>query len=160
MMKYLYLLTFVPSFITFNHLNTIFILMQKIEHIGIAVKNIAESNLLFAKLLGAAHYKMEEVASEGVMTSFFQVGENKVELLEATNPDSPIAKFIEKKGEGIHHIAFDVKDIHAEMQRLENEGFILLNPIPKRGADNKLVCFLHPKGTNGVLIELCQSIED
>jgi methylmalonyl-CoA/ethylmalonyl-CoA epimerase len=134
--------------------------MQKIEHIGIAVKNIAESNLLFAKLLGAAHYKMEEVASEGVMTSFFQVGENKVELLEATNPDSPIAKFIEKKGEGIHHIAFDVKDIHAEMQRLENEGFILLNPIPKRGADNKLVCFLHPKDTNGVLIELCQSIED
>ena len=134
--------------------------MQKIEHIGIAVKNIAESNLLFAKLLGAAHYKMEEVASEGVMTSFFQVGENKVELLEATNPDSPIAKFIEKKGEGIHHIAFDVKDIHTEMQRLENEGFILLNPVPKRGADNKLVCFLHPKGTNGVLIELCQSIED
>jgi methylmalonyl-CoA/ethylmalonyl-CoA epimerase len=102
---------------------------------------------------------MEEVLTEGVLTSFFQVGENKIELLEATTPDSPIAKFIEKKGEGIHHIAFDVKDIHAEMQRLEKEGFVLLNPTPKRGADNKLVCFLHPKGTNGVLVELCQSIE-
>jgi methylmalonyl-CoA/ethylmalonyl-CoA epimerase len=133
--------------------------MQKIEHIGIAVKNIEASNLLFEKLLGAPHYKMEEVLTEGVLTSFFQVGENKIELLEATTPDSPIAKFIEKKGEGIHHIAFDVKDIHAEMQRLEKEGFILLNPTPKRGADNKLVCFLHPKGTNGVLVELCQSIE-
>ncbi len=134
--------------------------MQKIEHIGIAVKNIAESNALFAKLLGAPHYKMEEVQSEGVLTSFFQVGENKIELLEATKPDSPIAKFIEKKGEGIHHIAFDVLDIQTEMQRLENEGFTLLNATPKRGADNKLVCFLHPKGTNGVLIELCQSIVD
>ncbi len=132
--------------------------MEKIEHIGIAVKNIAESNTLFTKLLGVAPYKMEEVLSEGVLTSFFQVGENKIELLEATNPDSPIAKFLEKKGEGIHHIAFDVVDIQAEMQRLENEGFILLNPVPKRGADNKLVCFLHPKGTNGVLVELCQSI--
>jgi methylmalonyl-CoA/ethylmalonyl-CoA epimerase len=132
--------------------------MKKIEHIGIAVKNIEESNALFTKLLGVAPYKMEEVLSEGVLTSFFQVGENKIELLEATNPDSPIAKFLEKKGEGIHHIAFDVTDIYAEMQRLENEGFILLNPVPKRGADNKLVCFLHPKGTNGVLVELCQSI--
>jgi methylmalonyl-CoA/ethylmalonyl-CoA epimerase len=132
--------------------------MKKIEHIGIAVKNIEESNALFTKLLGVAPYKMEEVLSEGVLTSFFQVGENKIELLEATNPDSPIAKFLEKKGEGIHHIAFDVTDIYAEMQRLENEGFILLNPAPKRGADNKLVCFLHPKGTNGVLVELCQSI--
>jgi methylmalonyl-CoA/ethylmalonyl-CoA epimerase len=134
--------------------------MQKIEHIGIAVKDIAASNQLFAKLLGAPHYKMEEVLTEGVMTSFFQVGENKIELLEATNPDSPIAKFIEKKGEGIHHIAFDVVDIIAEMQRLENEGFILLNATPKRGADNKLVCFLHPKGTNGVLVELCQNIQE
>jgi methylmalonyl-CoA/ethylmalonyl-CoA epimerase len=132
--------------------------MKKIEHIGIAVKNIGESNALFTKLLGVAPYKMEEVLSEGVLTSFFQIGENKIELLEATNPDSPIAKFLEKKGEGIHHIAFDVADIYAEMQRLENEGFILLNATPKRGADNKLVCFLHPKGTNGVLVELCQSI--
>lgn len=132
--------------------------MEKIEHIGIAVKNLTESNALFAKIFGKPHYKMEEVVSEGVMTSFFKVGENKIELLEATKPESPIAKFIEKKGEGIHHIAFDVKDIKAEMQRLENEGFILLNSEPKRGADNKLVCFLHPKGTNGVLIELCQEI--
>lgn len=132
--------------------------MEKIEHIGIAVKNLAESNALFAKIFGEPHYKVEEVASEGVMTSFFKVGANKIELLEATKPDSPIAKFIEKKGEGIHHIAFDVKDIKAEMQRLENEGFVLLNTEPKRGADNKLVCFLHPKGTNGVLIELCQEI--
>jgi methylmalonyl-CoA/ethylmalonyl-CoA epimerase len=133
--------------------------MTKIEHIGIAVKNIGVSNALFTKLLGVAPYKMEEVLSEGVLTSFFQVGENKIELLEATNPNSPIAKFLEKKGEGIHHIAFDVLDIHAEMQRLENEGFILLNAEPKRGADNKLVCFLHPKGTNGVLVELCQNID-
>jgi methylmalonyl-CoA/ethylmalonyl-CoA epimerase len=132
--------------------------MEKIEHIGIAVKNLVESNALFAKLFGIPHYKVEEVATEGVITSFFKVGENKIELLEATTADSPIAKFIEKKGEGIHHIAFDVKDIKAEMQRLENEGFILLNATPKRGADNKLVCFLHPKGTNGVLIELCQEI--
>ena len=132
--------------------------MNKIEHIGIAVKNLEASNTLFAKLFGAPHYKTEEVASEHVLTSFFQVGENKIELLEATHPDSAIAKFLEKKGEGIHHIAFDVTDIHAEMQRLENEGFILLNPTPKRGADNKLVCFLHPKNTNGVLIELCQTI--
>lgn len=132
--------------------------MNKIEHIGIAVKNLSVSNQLFAKLLGTPHYKIEEVASEGVMTSFFQVGDNKIELLEATKTDSPIAKFLEKKGEGIHHIAFDVTDIRAEMQRLENEGFTLLNQEPKHGADNKLVCFLHPRGTNGVLIELCQSI--
>jgi methylmalonyl-CoA/ethylmalonyl-CoA epimerase len=132
--------------------------MNKIEHIGIAVKSLEISNALFAKLLGVAHYKTEEVASEHVLTSFFQVGENKIELLEATHQDSAIAKFLEKKGEGIHHIAFDVTDIHAEMQRLENEGFILLNPVPKHGADNKLVCFLHPKNTNGVLIELCQTI--
>lgn len=130
--------------------------MEKIEHIGIAVKSIESSNTLFAKLFGQSHYKMEEVASEGVNTSFFQVGPNKVELLEATNSDSPIAKFIEKKGEGIHHIAFDVEDIHAEMERLRGEGFTVLNEKPKKGADNKLVCFLHPKSTNGVLIELCQ----
>jgi methylmalonyl-CoA/ethylmalonyl-CoA epimerase len=130
--------------------------MLKIEHIGIAVKDLNNSNELFKKLFGQAHYKTEEVQSEGVNTSFFQIGENKIELLVATNPDSPIAKFIEKKGEGIHHIAFDVADIRSEMKRLEGEGFVLLNQEPKLGADNKLVCFLHPKGTNGVLIELCQ----
>lgn len=134
--------------------------MNKIEHIGIAVKNLSESNLLFEKLLGTAAYKEEEVASEGVKTSFFQSGPNKIELLEATNPDSPIAKFLEKKGEGIHHIAFDVTDIVSEMQRLKSEGFQLINETPKRGADNKFVAFLHPKGTNGVLIELCQEIRE
>lgn len=132
--------------------------MNKIEHIGIAVKDLEISNLLFEKLLGTASYKTEEVASEGVMTSFFQTGPNKIELLVATNPESPIAKFIEKKGEGIHHIAFEVDDILSEMERLKNEGFILINENPKKGADNKLVAFLHPKGTNGVLIELCQEI--
>jgi methylmalonyl-CoA/ethylmalonyl-CoA epimerase len=132
--------------------------MEKIEHLGIAVKNLAESNLLFSKLLGTLPYKTEEVASEGVKTSFFKVADSKIELLEATRSDSPIAKFIEKKGEGIHHLAFEVTDIHAEMQRLVSEGFTLLNNAPKRGADNKMVCFLHPKGTNGVLIELCQNI--
>jgi methylmalonyl-CoA/ethylmalonyl-CoA epimerase len=131
-------------------------MMLKIEHIGIAVKDLNTSNELFKKIFNQSHYKTEEVQSEGVSTSFFQIGENKIELLEATNPDSPIAKFIEKKGEGIHHIAFDVADIRAEMKRLESEGFVLLNQEPKNGADNKLVCFLHPKGTNGVLIELCQ----
>jgi methylmalonyl-CoA/ethylmalonyl-CoA epimerase len=133
--------------------------MQNIEHIGIAVKNLNFSNDLFTKLLGTAPYKQEGVASEGVMTSFFQTGQTKIELLEATNPESPIAKFIEKKGEGIHHIAFEVADILAEMERLKNEGFILLNETPKHGADNKLVCFLHPKGTNSVLVELCQSVK-
>ena len=132
--------------------------MLKIEHIGIAVKNLEQSNALFQQLLGSAHYKIETVASEGVNTSFFRVGENKVELLEATREDSPIAKFIDKKGEGIHHIAFEVEDIKAEMKRLESEGFRLLNEKPKRGADNKLVCFVHPKSANGVLVELCQSI--
>jgi methylmalonyl-CoA/ethylmalonyl-CoA epimerase len=132
--------------------------MQHMEHIGIAVKNLEFSNELFTKLLGSAPYKQEGVESEGVMTSFFQTGQTKIELLEATNPDSPIAKFIEKKGEGIHHIAFEVADILTEMERLKSEGFILLNEVPKRGADNKLVCFLHPKGTNSVLVELCQSI--
>ncbi len=134
--------------------------MNKIEHIGIAVKDLKNSNQLFAKLFGKAHYKIEEVASENVNTSFFKMGESKIELLEATDPASPIAKFIEKRGEGIHHIAFDVEDIHAEMKRLQNEGFQLINETPKRGADNKLVCFLHPKTTNGVLIELCQEIKD
>lgn len=130
--------------------------MLKIEHIGIAVKNIEESNNLFAKLFACQPYKTEVVESEGVSTSFFQMGDSKIELLEATNPDSAIAKFIEKRGEGIHHIAFEVEDIYAEMKRLEAEGFQLINKEPKAGADNKLVCFLHPKGTNDVLIELCQ----
>jgi len=134
--------------------------MRKIEHIGIAVKNLEEANDLYAKLLGKKHYKIEEVASEGVNTSFFKTGFNKIELLEATNPNSPIAKFIEKRGEGIHHVAFEVKDIVKEMKRLEKEGFRLLNEVPKKGADNKLVCFVHPKSTHGVLVELCQSIED
>lgn len=136
-----------------------FKLMRKIEHIGIAVKSLESSNLLFEKLFGQPPYKQEEVVSEGVKTSFFMNGPNKIELLEATNPDSPIAKFIDKKGEGIHHIAFDVYDIEEEMMRLKNEGFIVLNEVPKKGADNKLVVFLHPKGTNGVLIELCQEIK-
>ncbi|MBD3723610.1 MAG: methylmalonyl-CoA epimerase [Flavobacteriaceae bacterium] len=130
--------------------------MNKIEHIGIAVKSLEESNLLFEKLFGAPAYKQEEVESEGVKTSFFMNGPNKIELLEATREDSPIAKFIDKKGEGIHHIAFDVDDIVSEMERLKKEGFVLLNEVPKSGADNKLVAFLHPKTTNGVLIELCQ----
>ena len=133
--------------------------MEKIEHIGIAVKNLENGNNIYKKLLGKAHYKIEEVKSENVKTSFFQVGANKIELLEATSPDSPIAKFIEKRGEGIHHIAFAVKDIQQEMQLLENEGFTLLNKVPKKGADNKLVCFVHPKTANGVLIELCQEIK-
>ena len=132
--------------------------MNKIEHIGIAVRDLQASNLLFEKLLGTPAYKQEEVASEGVKTSFFQNGPNKIELLEATNPESTIAKFIEKKGEGIHHIAFDVTDIVAEIARLQSEGFIVLNTTPKKGADNKWVAFLHPKTTNGVLIELCQEI--
>lgn len=134
--------------------------MNKIEHIGIAVKSLENSNQLFEKIFGEPHYKIEEVLTEGVKTSFFKVGLNKIELLEATNPDSPIAKFIEKKGEGIHHIAFDVEDIVQELQRLEQEGFTILNKEPKKGADNKLVAFLHPKTTNGVLVELCQEIRD
>lgn len=134
--------------------------MRKIEHIGIAVKDLEVSNLVFEKLFGVPAYKSEEVASEGVKTSFFRNGPNKIELLEATTPDSPIAKFIDKKGEGIHHIAFDVEDIVAEIARLQAEGFVVLNETPKKGADNKLVAFLHPKGTNGVLIELCQEIQE
>lgn len=130
--------------------------MKKIEHLGIAVHNLEASNILFKKLLGVSHYKIEEVESEGVRTSFFKSGPNKIELLEATNSESPIAKFLEKKGEGIHHVAFAVDDIEAEITRLTEEGFTVLNKTPKKGADNKLVAFLHPKSTNGVLIELCQ----
>ena len=133
--------------------------MRKIEHIGIAVKNLKVSNVLFEKLFGQPPYKQEEVHSEGVKTSFFMNGPNKIELLEATNSDSPIAKFLEKKGEGVHHIAFDVEDIYAEITRLKEEGFVVLNEVPKNGADNKLVVFLHPKGTNEVLIELCQEMK-
>jgi methylmalonyl-CoA/ethylmalonyl-CoA epimerase len=134
--------------------------MDKIEHIGIAVKDLEASNALFEKLLGVPHYKVEEVASEGVKTLFFKSGPNKIELLEATKSDSPIAKFLEKKGEGIHHIAFAVEDIVSEIERLKGEGFVVLNETPKKGADNKLVAFLHPKGTNGVLVELCQEIKE
>lgn len=132
--------------------------MKKIEHIGIAVKDLEFSNELYAKLFGKRHYKIETVESEGVRTSFFNVGDNKIELLEATKTDSPIAKFIDKRGEGIHHIAFAVDDITSEINRLKSEGFVVLNDQPKKGADNKLVVFLHPKSTNGVLIELCQEI--
>jgi len=134
-------------------------MVNKIEHIGIAVKNMDDANVLFEKMLGVPSYKMEAVESEGVLTSFFQTGNNKIELLVATNPESPIAKFLEKKGEGIHHIAFDVDDIEAEIIRLKKEGFVLINEVPKKGADNKLVVFLHPKNTNGVLVELCQEIK-
>jgi methylmalonyl-CoA/ethylmalonyl-CoA epimerase len=129
--------------------------MQKIEHIGIAVKDLAISVLLFEKLLNSECYKTEQVETEKVNTAFFKTGETKVELLESTDPDGVIARFIAKKGEGLHHIAFEVADIETEMERLKKEGFILLNEKPKEGADNKLVCFLHPKNTNGVLIELC-----
>ncbi len=132
--------------------------MNKIEHIGIAVKSFETAIPLFEQLLNTTCYKQESVDSEHVNTAFFQQGPNKIELLESSTPDGVIAKFIEKKGEGIHHIAFDVDDIHAEMERLKAAGFQLLNETPKKGADNKLVCFLHPKGTNGVLIELCQEI--
>ncbi|MBV1888063.1 MAG: methylmalonyl-CoA epimerase [Urechidicola sp.] len=133
--------------------------MKKIEHIGIAVKDLESSNKLFASLFGKPHYKTETVQSEGVKTSFFESGPNKIELLQALNEDSPISKFITKKGEGVHHIAFAVDDIKSEMERLKSEGFVVLNDKPKKGADNKLVAFLHPKSTNGVLIELCQEIE-
>ena len=132
--------------------------MNKIEHIGIAVKDLEGSKLVFEKLFGE-QYKVEEVASEGVKTSFFKIGPNKIELLEATREDSPIARYIERKGEGIHHIAFEVDDIAKEIKRLKDEGFIVLNDPPKKGADNKLVAFLHPKSSNGVLIELCQERE-
>ncbi len=131
-------------------------MIKKIEHIGIAVKDLNHSNDLFKKLFGKEHYKVEPVESEGVSTSFFMLGETKIELLEATNENSAISKFIEKKGEGIHHIAYEVDDIYKEMERLRSEGFEVLNKEPKNGADNKLIFFLHPKTTNGVLVELCQ----
>ena len=134
--------------------------MQKIEHIGIAVKSFTSSIPLFEKLLNTDCYKTEVVESENVNTAFFKTGETKIELLESIDPDGVIAKFIEKKGEGIHHIAFEVEDIESEMKRMKAEGFTLLNEKPKKGADNKLVCFLHPKTTNGILVELCQTIKD
>ena len=133
--------------------------MEKIEHIGIAVKSLKDSNEMYTKLLGTAPYKTEAVTSEGVNTSFFKMGASKIELLEATQDDSPIAKFLEKRGEGVHHIAYAVDDIKAEMSRLKSEGFTVLNETPKKGADNKWVVFLHPKTTGGVLIELCQDID-
>lgn len=132
--------------------------MRKIEHLGIAVKNLEEANRLFKRLLGVDRYKEEEVGGEGVKASFFMVGETKIELLEASRGDSPIARFLDKKGEGIHHVAFDVDDIYQEMARLKQEGFEILNEEPKTGADNKLVVFLHPRSTHGVLVELCQEV--
>lgn len=133
--------------------------MQNLDHIGIAVRKLSDSVPLFEKLMNTNCYKMETVEGEQVNTAFFKTGETKVELLESATPDGVIARFIDKKGEGIHHIAFEVADIKAEMERLKSEGFVLLNETPKMGADNKLVAFLHPKGTNGVLVEICQSIK-
>ncbi len=133
--------------------------MKNVDHIGIAVKNLRISIPIFEKLLDTNCYKTETVEGEQVNTAFFKTGETKVELLESAGEDGVIAKFIEKRGEGIHHIAFEVADIEAEMKRLTSEGFVLLNDIPKKGADNKLVAFLHPKGTNGVLVEICQAIK-
>ncbi|WP_344926555.1 methylmalonyl-CoA epimerase [Aquimarina addita] len=132
--------------------------MNKIEHIGIAVKDIDTANDVYQKLLGVPPYKKEAVESEAVITSFFKVGDSKIELLASTHEEGPIAKFIAKKGEGIHHIAFDVDNIVQELDRLENEGFQLINTTPKKGADHKLVAFVHPKTTHGVLVELCQNI--
>jgi methylmalonyl-CoA/ethylmalonyl-CoA epimerase len=132
--------------------------MEKLEHIGIAVKNMDQSNTLFASILGVPHYKIEEVVSEGVRTSFFDIGGVKIELLEALHKDSPIAKYIEKKGEGIHHLAFSVSDISESIQSYKEKGFEVINEMPKRGADEKMICFLHPKSTGGVLIELCQDV--
>lgn len=129
---------------------------MKLEHIGIAVKSLGFSDELFAKLLGKESYKQESVEREGVVTSFYSAGESKIELLEASKEESPIAKFISKKGEGIHHLAFGVENIYAEIERLKNEGFEFISEEPKEGADNKIVIFLHPKSTNGVLVELCQ----
>ncbi|MEM1325222.1 MAG: methylmalonyl-CoA epimerase [Bacteroidota bacterium] len=133
---------------------------MKLEHIGIAVKNMEASNQLFESLLGVSPYKIEEVASEQVKTSFFQTGESKIELLEATGEQSAIHQYIQKRGEGIHHIAFEVEDIYVVMEDMREKGFRVLNEQPKRGADNKLVCFIHPKSANGVLVELCQTIEE
>ena len=135
-------------------------MLKKIEHIGIAVKNLEQSNELYAKLFGVKHYKTEFVSSESVKTSFFKIGESKIELLQATDPESPIAKFIEKQGEGVHHLAFDVDNIEVEIKRLINEGFELIHKSPKLGADNKKIAFLHPKSSGGVLIELCQDISN
>ena len=134
--------------------------MQKIEHIGIAVRDLEQANTLYEKLLGTPHYKIEEVLSEGVRTSFFKVGDSKIELLEATTAQSPIASYIDKRGEGIHHIAFAVTDIHKEMKRLQDQGFKVLSDTPKKGADNKLVAFIHRKTANGVWVELCQGSKD
>ena len=133
--------------------------MIRIEHLGIAVSNMNESITLFENLLNKKCYKTEGVASEGVRTAFFKVGDSKIELLEATNPDSPIAKYLAKQGQGIHHIAFEVENIEEELKRLRALGFVLIHEIPKRGADNKRIAFLHPKSTNGVLVELCQEIK-
>ncbi len=132
--------------------------MNKIEHIGIAVRNLASSSLIYEKILGIKSYKKEEVASEGVLTEFFKIGDSKIELLQSVSDESAIFKFIEKRGEGLHHIAFEVKDIYVEIERLKSEGFRMINEKPKLGADNKLICFVHPKETNGVLIEICQEI--
>ena len=133
--------------------------MEKLEHIGIAVKNLAEANKLFSRLLSREHYKIEEVPSEGVKTSFFDVGGVKIELLQATHEASPVGRFIEKRGEGIHHLAFEVTDIHESARKYQELGFELINSEPKKGADNKMIFFLHPRSTNGVLIELCQEIK-
>ena len=134
-------------------------IMEKLEHIGIAVRNIDKANAMFLQLLGTSHYKTEVVESEGVRTSFFQLGGVKLELLEATREDSPIAKFIEKRGEGIHHLAFEVSDLKQSIEVCRQKGFELINDTPKEGADNKMICFLHPKSTAGVLVELCQEID-
>ena len=134
--------------------------MRKIEHLGIAVKDIAKAKEVFEKLLNTHEYKVETVGSEHVSTSFFQIGESKIELLEATAPESAIARFLEKNREGFHHIAFDVEDIHAEIARLKGEGFQFISETPKQGADNKLVAFIHPKSANGLLVELCQEIAE
>lgn len=134
--------------------------LTKVEHIGIAVKDLESANALYARILGVPHYKTEEVESEHVLTSFFKVGETKIELLQATHPESAIAKFIEKRGEGLHHVAYAVTNIQEEMERMSADGFTLLNQQPKRGADHKWVCFIHPKNCNGVLVELCQDIEE
>ena len=134
--------------------------LTKVEHIGIAVKDLESANALYARILSVPHYKTEEVESEHVLTSFFKVGETKIELLQATHPESAIAKFIEKRGEGLHHVAYAVTNIQEEMERMSADGFTLLNQQPKRGADNKWVCFIHPKNCNGVLVELCQDIEE
>lgn len=134
--------------------------MDHIEHLGIAVKNLEQSIPVYEKLLNTTCYKREDVASENVITAFFKTGNNKIELLQATSAESAIAKHVEKRGEGIHHVAYAVKDIHAEMERLRNDGFRILNDQPKKGADNKLICFVHPKDTSGVLTELCQEISE